>query len=308
MKKLNILVIGGTGFLGSNLVNALAQEKHNIKVLSRGHIKLSENYSNVKYIIGDICDEKSLNRAIKDTDFVYHLASTTNPKFGEEDLLFDLSSNLISTINILKKCVNFHVRKFIFCSSGGTVYGDQNNLPISEENICLPISSYGLVKHNIEMYIKYFNKRFSLDYEILRVSNPYGKGQFPDGPQGVIPTFIKKILNGTEIKVFGDGSSTRDYLYIDDFIDLNLKLLTTVKKNNTLNIGSGKSISIVDLIKKIEILTGKTASVNYFPEREFDVKKIHLNINKVSHIYNWNPKVDIDTGLLKTLKWIDDIS
>ena len=114
MKKLNILVIGGTGFLGSNLVNALAQEKHNIKVLSRGHIKLSENYSNVKYIIGDICDEKSLNRAIKDTDFVYHLASTTNPKFGEEDLLFDLSSNLISTINILKNVSIFMLGSLFF--------------------------------------------------------------------------------------------------------------------------------------------------------------------------------------------------
>ena len=114
MKKLNILVIGGTGFLGSNLVKGLANEKHNIKVLSRGNIKQSENYCNVDYIRGDICDDKSLNKAIKDTDFVYHLASTTNPFVGEEDLLFDLSSNLISTINILKKCVNFNVKKFIF--------------------------------------------------------------------------------------------------------------------------------------------------------------------------------------------------
>ena len=111
-----------------------------------------------------------------------------------------------------------------------------------------------------------------------------------------------------EIKVFGDGSSTRDYLYIDDFVDLNLKLLTTVEKNNTLNIGSGKAISIIDLIKKIEILTGKTANINYYPERQFDVKKIHLNINKVSQIYNWKPKVDIDSGLLKTLRWINNIS
>jgi UDP-glucose 4-epimerase len=304
MKKLNILVFGGTGFLGFNLVKALAKEKHHVRVFSRGNIKPLETLKNVNYIVGDISNNADLKEVLKDIDFVFHFASTTNPKIGENDLFFDLSTNLASTINILDKCVENNIKKFIFCSSGGTVYGNHDITPISEDCVCEPISSYGLVKHSIEMYIKYFSKKYDLNYEILRVSNPYGYGQFPDGSQGVIPIFIKNILNNIEIQVFGDGTSVRDYIYIDDFIDLNLKLLTINQKNNTLNIASGKGISINDLIRKIEFQISKTAKIKYLPKRKFDVSKVHLNINKVKQVYNWEPKIDLDNGLKTTLNWM----
>jgi UDP-glucose 4-epimerase len=157
------------------------------------------------------------------------------------------------------------------------------------------------------MYIKYFSRRYNLNYEILRVSNPYGYGQFPGGSQGVIPIFIKKILHNIEIQVFGDGTSVRDYIYIDDFIDLSLKLLTINQKNNTMNIASGKAISINDLIRKIEFQIDKTAKIKYLPKRKFDVSKVHLNINQVKQAYNWEPKIDLDSGLKITLDWIKKI-
>ena len=307
MKKLNILAIGGTGFLGSNLVRALDREGHHIRVLSRGHVRQIENYKNVHYIKGDISNNGDLEAAINGIDYVYHFAGTTNPKSAENDLLFDVSSNVSATINILNKCVKNNIKKFIFCSSGGTVYGNHNKMPISEEFSCEPISSYGLVKYNIEMYIKYFHYKYNLDYEILRLSNPYGIKQLPDGSQGVIPTYIKKILNGHEIKVFGDGSSVRDYIYIDDFINLSLKLLTNHKKNNILNIGSGKGTSISELIQKIEVLIDKKALIKYLPERQFDVSEIYLDINKVRKVYGWKPKINLDDGLQRTINWVQSV-
>lgn len=308
MKKLNILVIGGTGFLGSNLVGGLERQGHNIRVLSRGNVRDLVNYQNVEYIVGDINNNEDLDKSINGMDYVYHLASTTNPKSSENDLIFDVSTNLSSSINILKGCVKNNIKKFIFCSSGGTVYGNHNKMPISENFKCEPISSYGLVKYNIELYIKYFNYKYNLDYEILRLSNPYGKKQFPGGSQGVIPTFIKNILNDNEIKVFGDGSSIRDYLYIDDFIDLSIKLLSNNKKNNILNVGSGNGTSIGKLIEKMELLIGKKANINFLPPRKFDVSQIYLNIDKVSKVYDWKPKITLDEGLQKTIDWVKIIT
>lgn len=307
MKKLNILVVGGTGFLGSNLVGALDREGHYVRVLSRGHVREEENYKNVDYIEGDISNDEDLEEALNKIDYVYHLASTTNPKSSENDLLFDVSSNLSSTINILNKCVKNNIKKFIFCSSGGTVYGNHNQMPISEEFSCEPISSYGIVKYNIEMYIKYFNYKYNLNYEILRLSNPYGIKQFPDGSQGVIPTYMKKILNNHEIQVFGDGSSVRDYIYIDDFINLSLKLLTNRKKNNILNIGSGRGTSIGELIHKIELISDKKARIQYLPKRKFDVLEIYLDINQVRKVYGWKPKITLDEGLERTFNWVKSI-
>jgi len=308
MKKFNILVIGGTGFLGSNLVSALDREGHHIRVLSRGHIRQEENHKNVEYIKGDINNNRDLDEAINGIDYVYHFASTTNPKSSESDLLFDVSSNLSAVIGTLNKCVKNDIKKFIFCSSGGTVYGNHNEMPISEESPCAPISSYGLVKYNIEMYIKYFNYKYNLNYEILRLSNPYGINQLTDGTHSIIPTYIKRILDNREIKVFGNGSVVRDYIYIDDFINLTLKLLTIREKNNTLNIGSGKGTSICELIHKIELLCGKKALIQYLPERKFDVSKNYLDINKVREVYRWKPKISLDDGLKRTLNWIESIN
>lgn len=308
MKKLNILVIGGTGFLGSNLVQALDMEGHNVRVLSRGKLRQTENYKNVDYVLGDINNNRALDTSMNGIDYVFHLASTTNPKSSENDLLFDVSTNLSITINILRKCVKNNIKKLIFCSSGGTVYGNQSKMPISENILCQPISSYGLVKYNIEMYIKYFNYKYNLDYEILRLSNPYGIRQFPNGSQGVIPTFIENILNDREIKVFGNGSSIRDYIYIDDFVALSLKLLSKHQKNNILNIGSGEGTSISQLIKKIELLIGKKANIKLCQERNFDVSQIYLNIDKVHDIYGWKPRITLDDGLKKTLDWVKKLT
>lgn len=304
MKKSNILVIGGTGFLGSHLVAKLLEKNYNVRVFSRGNLKSVYRYDNVEYIEGDLQKNYLLNKALRRIDYVYYFASTTNPKSSENDLIFDSSSNLIPLIALLNMCVENNIKKFIFCSSGGAIYGNTSALPISEDVICNPISSYGLVKLSMEMYIKYFNRKYNLRYEILRLSNPYGVNKISNVSKGIIPTFIKSIVLNQKIKVFGDGEIIRDYIYIDDFINLNLKLLTIKEKNNTMNIGSGVGISINQLINKIESSIGKKALIDYLPSREFDVHKNILKINKVKDVYKWEPTTILDDGIKKISDWL----
>ncbi len=307
MDKLKILIIGGTGFIGSQLVNELHKKGHQIRVLSRNGTRKNVHYKQVEYIKGSVEDKQIISSVINDIDYVYYFATTTNPKQSEEDLITDLSSNLIPIVNVLYQCVNKGIKKFIFCSSGGTVYGNQNKIPINEKSLCNPISSYGLVKLSIENYIKYFNHKYNLNYEILRLSNPYGANQLTDGTFGIIPTYINAILSDKLISVYGDGEIVRDYIYIDDFITLNLKLLTTKTKNNIINVGTGIGTSIKQLIHKIETISGKKANVQYLPKRNFDVSVNCLEIQKVQKIYDWKPKISLDEGIKKTLEQIKSV-
>tara|TARA_B100000212_G_scaffold90759_1_gene66640 strand:+ start:27279 stop:28220 length:942 start_codon:yes stop_codon:yes gene_type:complete len=300
MKRLNILVIGGTGYLGSNLVQSLVAKGYNVSVLFRGLSEKSK-FKNVNYVKGDINNTKDIEKATKEANYVYYFASSTNPKSSENNLLFDISSNLNPIILMLNSCVKNNVKKFIFCSSGGTVYGNHKQMPIKEEFTCQPISSYGIVKHNMEMYIKYFNRKHNLNYEILRLSNPYGCNHLQNPIKGIIPTYINRILEDRDLKVYGDGTVVRDYIYIDDFIQLCIKLLTLDKKNNTLNVGTGIGTSINELIKKIELVCNKKATISYMPSRDFDVHNNFLDITKVYDVYKWTPKISLEKGLYKVL-------
>lgn len=304
MKKLTVLVIGGTGFIGSNLVIALQKLGYHVIVYSRGHPSALGIIRKVEYVIGNISNHGEIDKVLDRVDYVFHFASSTNPKSSENDLIFDITSNLVSSIHIMEACVKNNVKKLIYCSSGGTVYGIHNEMPLHEDVNCQPISSYGLVKYTIENYLKYFNHKFNLDYEVLRLSNPYGIGQSYTASQGIIAIFIKKILNDDEIQVFGNGSIVRDYIYIDDFVSLCIKLLTIEKKNNVINVGRGIGYSISDIISNIENSLNKKAKVKYLPERKFDVPEIYLDISKAKEIYEWEPKVDLQDGIQKTIEWI----
>lgn len=306
MVNLTILVIGGTGFIGSNLAVALQNLGHYVIVFSRGHPSVLGRIKNVEYVVGNISNHGEIDEVLEKVDYVFHFASSTNPKSSENDLVFDITSNLISSIHIMEACVRNNVKKIIYCSSGGTVYGIHDEMPLKESFTCEPISSYGLVKFGIENYLKYFNHKYNLDYEVLRLSNPYGIGQSYTGSQGIIAIFISRILSGDVIQVFGNGSITRDYIFIDDFTSLCVRLLTTTKKNNVINVGSGQGSSIADIIEQIEELTQIKAKVEYMPERKFDVPEVYLDIQIAKEIYDWTPKVELAEGLVKTIDWIKE--
>ena len=201
--------------------------------------------------------------------------------------------------------VENNIKKIVFISSGGTVYGDQNLESISEQSSTDPLSSYGIVKLAMEKYIQLYSKLYGVNYSIFRLSNPYGPYQNTLKDQGIIGIFIRKFIENGEITIWGDGNIIRDYIYIDDVIEiLNRDLMKNIDNNILLNLGSGKGSSINEILNLIERISNKKINILYKESRSFDVKKNILNIDKISNTFDWKPKHDIEEGIQNTYKWL----
>lgn len=194
------------------------------------------------------------------------------------------------------------VSRLVFLSSGGTVYGDAKTIPIPEEHERNPVSSYGIVKVAIENYIAMFSSQYGLKSLVLRVSNPYGPRQGHLGVQGVIPTFFQRIITGDEIRIWGDGSSVRDYLYISDLASFIVQGITKGLAG-VYNVGSGQGASLRDVLSLIEEISGISANVTFSPPRGFDVKKVVLDISKARKALDWAPCVSFREGCERYWKW-----
>lgn len=306
MKKEKVLVIGGTGFIGSHVANLLLLNNYSVKVVSRNTKHKNINSKDIEYITADINNKSEVNKFTSDIQYVFHIASTTNPQSSSDDLNFDIQTNLCSTINILEACVKNNILKFIYFSSGGTVYGVPEILPVKEKANCLPISSYGIVKLTVEHYINYFHHKHGLSYNILRLSNPYGPGQSPLGTQGLIGIFLYKIQKNIDINIFGDGHIIRDYIYIDDVAELCIKVLQSNQENHIINVGSGIGTTINDVVNEIINITNQSPNILYTEHRNFDVPKIYLDITKAKQIFDWEPSTTLSNGIKKTLTWLND--
>jgi UDP-glucose 4-epimerase len=298
---MNILVIGGTGFIGSHLVDALVNENHYIYVFGR-HKPKYEN-SNVKYIYGDFNDISPLKLVLEKIEIIYHLLSTTVPTSANLNPKFDIESNLLNTVNFLEKLEFLNVQKIIYISSGGTVYGNSKLQPINENHSLNPLGSYGIVKVAIENYIKYFSDKFKIPYLILRPSNPYGPRQNYEGKQGVISSFLYNAINNKDLNVWGDGTNIRDYIYISDLVDFIIKSSFS-KNTGTFNVGSGKGESIIDIINEVEQVTHSKQLVNFIKTKNMAVNKIVLDISKSKKTFNWKPKVLLFEGISLHYDWI----
>ena len=298
-----ILVLGGNGFIGSHLVKALASNGWNVRVFNRPQQQLEPPLHGVNYRYADFADSVIVAEALVDVDIVIHLISTTVPATANLDPVADIQGNLISTVNLLQQMREIGVKRLVYMSSGGTVYGNAKTIPISEEQARAPLSSYGIVKVAIENYIAMFSALYGLQPLILRASNPYGPSQGHLGVQGVIPTFFQRIIAGEEIRIWGDGSTVRDYLYISDLISF---LVKAIQKDLTgiYNVGSGEGASLQDILVLIEKISGRQANVKYLPSRGFDVQKVILNINKARQALNWEPIVSLPEGCERYWKWV----
>jgi len=290
------LVLGGSGFIGLHLSLALNQCGHQVRVFDKSLPVIDALPSEIEIITGDFSNTFSLAEALAGVDVVYHLISTTVPGTSNLDIENDIQSNLIATTNLLQTMVDVGVKKIVFLSSGGTVYGNSNANQISENHPLQPICSYGIVKIAIENYLFMFNQLQNIEYNILRVSNPYGPYQQHLGVQGVIPTFLTNALNDNPITVWGDGSVERDYIYISDLIDACIKAGVAMH-NDVFNIGSGTLTSIRQIIDVIEDVSGKKLEIEYLPQRNFDVKSISLDIEHASKTLNWAPQCGLGKGI-----------
>lgn len=302
MKNKRCLVAGANGFIGRHLTEYLINKGHHVVAFDKSsnfeHFShIDNNY--IQKVSGDFCKYEELNNVVEGCDWVFHLVSTTLPSSSNGNMVYDVQTNITSSIRLFDLCIKHKVQKVIFSSSGGTVYGIHSKLPLTEDHICNPIVSYGITKLAIERYAILYGHIHGLDTVSLRISNPYGS-YHTNTMQGVIPIFIKKILNSQTITIWGDGSIVRDYLYISDLVDAFYRAAIYTGGERVFNIGSGIGITLNQLVHEVMKVAGINTKIVYEPSRKFDIPSVILDINKSKKDLGWSPSIPFDEGLRKT--------
>lgn len=293
------LILGGTGFLGINLCKELINNGNKVFVFARNGRRaqrVCNLFPEVEFIRGDFSSNIDWDVMLKTIDVVFHLISTTNP--SNHNLFYEFESNVLPTINFLEGCKKNKVR-VIYFSSGGTVYGMPRYLPIDEEHRTEPISAYGIHKLSIEKCIEYYGRTYGVDYYILRISNPYGAYQNHLGNQGVIAVFLAKIIQDKAIEIWGDGSTIRDYVFVDDLVSACILLLSYNGGQRVFNIGSGIGYSLKEVIQLIKAKCGYPVNVAFIAKRIQDVSANILDVKLAQKELQWVPKVDLSEGICR---------
>ncbi len=296
-----VLVLGGAGFIGSSLVHALVAQGVRPRVLtrpSRSTANLRRVLDRVELIHGDFMDDSVLRAAMKGVDTVYHLITTTFPNMVTESSNYDLLSNLLPTIRMLELAREMGVRRIVYASSGGTIYGEPQQLPITEAHPLAPKSAYGQSKLTIENYLSFYARTTALEVTILRLSNPYGPSQNPYGSQGLVAVALGCVLDDRPVRVFGDGEAVRDYVFIDDVIAA--MLAATAAAPDLLNISGGEGRSVNQVLAAVEAASGKTIQRIRLPQRSGDVGVNVLDNSRARASLNWSPRIMFEHGIEKT--------
>jgi UDP-glucose 4-epimerase len=301
------MIYGGGGFIGSHLADELLNQNFNVTVFDkinfdRRNIAHIENKLNV--IEGDFNNEIDIKNSLKNIDIVFHLVSSTLPASSNQNPVYDVESNLIPSLKLFSESVKNKIKKIVFVSSGGTVYGIPVEIPVKENHICNPICSYGVVKKCIEDFLFMYHKLYGLDYTIFRFSNPFGERQNPFVTQGAIAVFLKKIILNETIEIWGDGSVIRDYIYIKDAVNVMVKSLSVTSENKLFNLSLNKGYTLNEILKYIEHITSIKPKIKYTQPRNIDVPVNILDNTLIKKTFGWKPVTDIEEGISKTFNYL----
>lgn len=300
------ILIGGAGFIGTHLAIALLNSGRAVTVIDREESLILRNFKKINFVTADFSNLDLIDKYIQKDVEVIHLAYSTSPNTSFDNPLLDLNQNLSPVLNLLDKICERNA-SFIFLSSGGAVYGEAKHIPIKENHPTHPISPYGVTKLTIENYAHLYCVTKGLRYFCIRPANPYGIGQFPFRGQGFISTSIASLLTGKALSIYGASGTVRDYIYIDDLVEGIIKVLNSRKSNQTYNVGCGVGLTNMDIINaiiKLLALDPKSANIQYFPARPFDVGQNILDTTKLRHETGWTAKVDLSSGLKIVIPWI----
>lgn len=297
------LVLGGCGFIGSYVVDALVAAGHQVSVFDRNPERFRAPVTGVDYHFGDFSDRMAVFEAMAGVDTVFHLISTSFPGTANLDPRADVSGNLIGTLNLCDAMVSLGIGRLVYLSSGGTVYGRPEREPIPEDHPLRPINSYGIVKTAIEQYLELYRTVHGLRPIAIRAANPYGPRQGHIGVQGVISTFLRSVRDGRQIEIWGDGSVVRDYLYVSDLADLCLRAAQS-DLTGALNAGSGIGRSLTEIVAAIAQTTGRPIAPVFKPGRAVDVARSVLDVTRARETLGWVPATDLDAGLAATWAWL----
>ena len=302
---MRVLVLGGSGFLGSHIVDRFLADKHDVWVYDLYPERFRRSPKGIKFVTGDFGNVGALDELIATGfDAVIHCVSTTTPKSSNESPEFDIQSNVIGTLYLLDICVKHKVGKLVFMSSGGTVYGDIGDLAVVDETHAVrPMCSYGVSKLTIEHYLDVYKHLRGLDYVALRLSNPYGERQSPLRALGALTVFLHRALRSQTIEIWGDGAVTRDFIYVGDVADA-VYLATVNPVSGVFNVGTGTGLSLRQILAQIQSAVGREASVNWLPARSFDVPRIVLDSSKLRKATDWRATTSLETGVMITAEWL----
>lgn len=299
---MKILLLGAAGFIGTNLTIELAKNtKDEITLIDRNidffNPIINMNLNNVHIEEASLTVDMDFDSILKNQEIVYHLVSTTVPTTSNQHISQELVSNVIFSANLFEACIRCGVKKVVFISSGGTVYGREADCPLKEKTATNPISSYGIQKITIEKLLYLYRYMYGLDYRIIRLANPYGPYQRPNGVLGAVTTFTYKALKGDEITVYGDGSVVRDFIYIDDAIRAIMKIVKGESKHRTFNLGCGYGTSIKKVLDTIEKALGIKVNVSYVEGRKADVPVNYLDISRYEKYYGALNPIPLEEGI-----------
>ena len=303
-KKYKVLVTGGAGFIGSHIVDLLLKKGYLVVVvddLSSG-LKSFVNKRASFYNVDITSPELKEVFKVEKPDFVVHAAAQVSVIKSLQDPIYDAKINILGTINVLEQCKNFNVKKIVFLSSCA-VYGEPEYLPVDENHPLKAFSPYGISKHTAEHYLYEYYKNYDIDYLVLRLANVYGPRQGLGRALGVIPAFIEAFLTNGVIKINGDGSQTRDFIYVGDVAEIVVRGLEKPTLRKIMNVGSGREVSVKQIVSILKKQFNKEIPVEYAPPVEGEVKRICLTIDALSRELKWSPRTSFEEGISKTIKW-----
>lgn len=304
VKGLRCLVLGGGGFLGQNLCIALLARGAEVTSFGRSAGQFLDG-SRINIVNGRFDDRVALASAVEGQDVIFHLISGSVPESSNRDPSAEMSASPLATVYLLDICKAAGVRKIVFASSGGTIYGIPKQLPIVEDAPTDPISAYGISKLTIEKHLLLYRHLHGLDYVSLRVANPYGRFQLGHKRQGLIGTLTHRALVGLPLEIWGDGEVVRDFIHVDDVTEAFLAAVRYRGPHRVLNVGSGHGLSVNQIVKELEVsLARGPLKKVHLPGRAADVPVNVLDTTLIRSELGWQPRVDWPTGLRDTIAWM----
>ncbi|MCA9792992.1 MAG: NAD-dependent epimerase/dehydratase family protein [Candidatus Eremiobacteraeota bacterium] len=303
---MNVCVTGGAGFIGSNLVDLLVAQGHQVVVVDdlrtgrRGNLPPGVPFYECSVgapRVREVLEEHRI-------EVVCHHAAQIDVRKSIEDPVYDAGVNIVDGLRLLDACRSAKVRKLVYASTGGAIYGDPGveALPANESTPVRPLSGYGISKHTLEHYLELYRSLYGLGYTVLRYANIYGPRQDPLGEAGVIAIFTDCLLSGKTPRIFGDGKQTRDYVYVGDVCRANL-LALTAGDGEMVNIGTAVETSVIDLLDELNRATGQSVEAKFEPARAGEVYRIALDPARAEQVLGWRPEVNLAEGLRKTIEF-----
>ena len=299
---MKILVTGGAGFIGSNVADGFIRKGHKVVIIDNLSTGLKSNVNRKARFYEVDIRSAVIDKIFEKTkpDILCHHAAQIDVRKSTDDPIFDADVNVIGSLNLLNACVRHKVKKVIFASTGGAIYGEQDYFPADENHPANPLSPYGVTKLTIEKYLHFYRETYGIDFVSLRYANVYGPRQNPYGEAGVVAIFAERLLTDKKAVINGDGTQTRDFIFVDDVVESNL-LALNYPKSDIFNIGTGIETDINSIFRLLRRITSSKQRETHVPPKPGEQQRSVLDCSKAERLLKWKPKNSLQKGMAQTV-------